>query len=634
LSNITILKGVRTPGANIHNGERKVDRLKQEEFIEEVKAGNEITSVIGEYVSLRKRGSSFLGLCPFHQEKTPSFNVNPEKQFFYCFGCGTGGDVINFIMRMENLTFPEALNWLAERAGISLPVKETPAEQRAQKEREWLFRLHKLAALYYRKILTETPAGNKARAYLEERGITPAAAEEFLLGYAPDSWTGLVDLFQKKNLSLQAAEKSGLILRGEKGYYDRFRDRLLFPISNPQGRVAAFGGRLLGEGVPKYLNSPETPLFSKGRYLYGLFQAKEAIRREGRAVVVEGYMDLLQAHQAGFKNVVAALGTALTRDQARALRRYTEYAVIAFDADLAGQAAAMRGLDILKENGLQVQVVTLPPGEDPDSLLRKEGPGAFRQLLEASKDLFTFKLDYFLEKAKPGTPEKKAQVVKAILPLLAEEENMVVREEYIRRVAVRLEVSEEAVYTEWRKYARAQRKKKQPLDIKRKSRNTNDITHPAGLPPAAPGKTERETPSHPEREVLRLCLQEKKNLERIKEALSGIDWTVEEYRLFFIRLLEVYTAESWPPPASLFPAELRSLYTELQAENELGLLPPDLDGCCRRLRQLQLSREIRQIQQEVAAAAEDSPELHEKLALLNKLHRQMREEFPSFSGLR
>ena len=611
-----------------------MDRLREEEFIEELKAGNEIASVIGEYVSLRKRGGSFVGLCPFHPEKTPSFNVHPEKQFFYCFGCGTGGDVINFIMRMENLTFPEALNWLAERAGITPPARETPAEQRAQKEKEWLFRLHKLAALYFRKVLTETPAGKKACAYLEERGITPATAEEFFLGYAPDSWTGLVDLLQKKNLPLQAAEKSGLILRGDKGYYDRFRDRLLFPISTPQGRVAAFGGRLLGDGVPKYLNSPETPLFSKGRYLYGLFQAKEAIRREGRAVVVEGYMDLLQAHQAGFKNVVASLGTALTRDQARALKRYTDQAIIAFDADLAGQAATMRGLDILKESGLQVQVVTLPPGEDPDSLLRKEGPEAFRQLLEASKDLFTFKLDYILEKTEPKTPEKKAQVVKAVLPLLAEEDNMVVREEYIRRVAAKLGVSEEAVYTEWRNYARAQRKKKQPLDIKRKSRNTNDITHPAVLSPEFSGKAERKTPAHPEREVLRLCLQEKENLERINEALSGIEWTVEEYRQFFNRLLEVCTTESWPPPASLFPAELRSLYTELQAENELGMLPADLDVCCRRLRQFQLSREIRQIQQEVAAAAENSPELQEKLALLNELHRRLREEFPSFSGLR
>lgn len=624
----------RAAGANIYNGEEIVDRFREEEFIEEVKAGNEITSVIGEYVSLRKRGGSFLGLCPFHTEKTPSFNVNQEKQFFYCFGCGAGGDVINFIMRMENLTFPEALNWLAERAGITPPARETPAEQRAQKEKEWLFRLHRLAALYYRKVLTETPAGKKVCAYLAGRGITSATAEEFLLGYAPDSWTGLVDLLQKKNLPLQAAEKSGLILRGEKGYYDRFRDRLIFPITTPQGRVAAFGGRVLGDGVPKYLNSPETPLFSKGRYLYGLFQAKDAIRKEGRAVVVEGYMDVIQAHQAGIKNVVASLGTALTREQAKALKRYTDQAIIAYDADLAGQAATMRGLDILKQNGLQVQVVTLPPGEDPDSLLRKEGPGAFRQLLEASKDLFTFKLDYILEKTEPKTPEKKAQVVKAVLPLLAGEENMVVREEYIRRVAARLAVSEEAVYSEWRNYAYVQRKKKQPLDIKRKSRNTNDNTHPAALLPEVSGKVEQKTPAHPEREVLRLCLQEKKNLERINEALSGIEWTVEEYRQFFNRLLEVCATESWPPPASLFPAELRSLYTELQAENELGMLPVDLDGCCRRLRQLQLSREIRQIQQEVAAAAEDSPELQEKLALLNELHRRLREEFPSFSGLR
>jgi len=619
-----------------------LDRLKQEEFIEEVKNRNDMASVAGEYVSLKKRGSSLVGLCPFHQEKTPSFTVNREKQFFYCFGCGAGGDVIEFVMRIENLAFPEALQWLAERAGIPLPERETPAEKKNQKEREWLFRLHQLAALFYRKILEERAPGKKVLAYLAERGIKPETAEKFFLGYAPDSWTALVDLLQKKKISPAKAEKSGLIVRGERGYYDRFRDRLLFPIMNPQGRVAAFGGRLLGEGVPKYLNSPETPLFSKGRYLYGLSQAKEAVRREKKAVIVEGYMDVLQAHQAGLEYVVAALGTALTREQVKALRRYAENVVIAFDADAAGQAATMRGLDILKAYGIQVRVALLPSGEDPDSFLKKEGVGAFQALLAKSKDLFLFKLDYLLGDKRPGAPEAKAQAVKKVLPLLTEVENMVAREEYIKEIASRIGVSEEAVYGEWRHYWFNLRKKKQRLDIKRGSRNTNGNNY-ASFSRQAGDELEKKTLLHPEREVLRLCLQEKKNLERIKEALSGIEWTVEEYKILFGHLSQLNReGESWPPPASLLPPGLRSLYTEIQAENEFELPPGDLDGCCRRLRQLHLSREIRQIQREVAAAAENgdageetaSAQLEEKLALLNELHRRLREEFPSFSGLR
>ncbi len=615
-----------------------MDRLKQEEFIEEVKSRNDLVSVAGEYVALKRRGNSLVGLCPFHQEKTPSFTVSPEKQFFYCFGCGAGGDVIEFVMRLEKLAFPEALQWLAERAGLPLPERTAPAEQKKEKEREWLFRLHRLAALFYRKILTERPSGQKALAYLEERGIKPRTAERFFLGYAPDSWTGLVELLQKKKIPLAMAEKAGLVIRGERGYYDRFRDRLLFSIMTPQGRVAAFGGRLLGEGVPKYLNSPETPLFSKGRYLYGLSQAKEAIRREHTAVIVEGYMDVLQAHQAGLEHVVAALGTALTREQARALRRYTDRVVIAFDADAAGRAAALRGLDILKAYGIQVRVAVLPAGEDPDSLLKKEGPEVFRQLLAESKDLFLFKLDCLLAEKEPASPEAKAQAVKEVLPLLAEVENMVARAEYIKEIASRFGVSEEAVYGEWRHYWFNLRKKKQRLDIKPASRNTIDNNY-GSFSRRAGDAPERKTLPHPEREVLRLCLQEKKNLERIKEALSGIEWTVEEYKVLFMHLVQLNREEeSWPPPATLLPPGLRSLYTELLAENELALPPGDLEACCRRLRQLHLSREIRQIQQEVAAAAEhgageDSGQLQEKLALLNELHRRFREEFPSFSGL-
>ena len=616
---------------------RNLDRLTEEKIINDVKANNEIVAVIAEYVNLKQRGKTFIGLCPFHSEKTPSFTVSREKQLFYCFGCGAGGDVLTFIMRMENLTFGPALQLLAERANISLPEFQlSPDRQKKKEERERLYRINAFATAYYRKILWETKTGEKAVAYLEARGISRAIAEKFSLGYAPPQWTGLVGLFRKKGISLNEAEKAGLVCGGGDGFYDRFRDRLLFPITNPRGQILGFGGRLLGDGQPKYLNSPETVLFQKGQSLYGLREAREGIRRQGRVVVVEGYMDVIQAHQQGVEEVVASLGTALTTDQVKTLKRQSEQVIIAYDADAAGAAATIRGLDLLADAQVGVRVVRLPAGEDPDSILKKEGATVFRRYLDESVDLFTFKLAYILEKAEITTAEGKARAVQRIFPILAQVKNGVIREAYLKQTAAAVGISDSTIYDQWRIYWYNSRKNKQRLDIKNSQRHTNDIADQdqAGLTGAEHNLFQLE------RQLLRGCLQEKEFFARIKRTLKEIKFSAALHTKILQQLVEWDDCGEWPPPATTFPPETRTLYMELLTENEMNPLPVDVEGCWQRVRQYQLTEEIRRLQQEVAAGMEEeaktatpSPDLQNKLALLNILHKKLREEFPTFSGL-
>ncbi|MBA2132378.1 DNA primase [Capillibacterium thermochitinicola] len=615
-----------------------MDRLTNEKIISDVKENNDIVAVVSEYVNLKQSGRSFTGLCPFHSEKTPSFTVSREKQLFYCFGCGAGGDVLSFIMRIENLSFGAALRFLAERANMRLPEFEpSPTGQKQKEERERLYRLNAFAAEFYKKILWQTKTGEKAVAYLEARGITRATAEKFGLGYAPPQWRALVGLFRKKGVPLDEAEKAGLVCGGAEGYYDRFRDRLLFPITDPRGRVIGFGGRILGEGQPKYLNSPETVLYQKSRSLYGLAEAREGIRRQGRVIIVEGYMDVIQAHQHGIDEVVASSGTALTPEQVRLLKRYSDKVFIAYDADAAGEAATIRGLDLLAAAGAEVRVVRLPAGEDPDSLLKKEGAAGFRRYVAESVDLFTFKLAYILEKADLATPTGKAQAVQRVFPLLTQMQNEIAREAYLKQTAAAVGVSEASIYDQWRIYKYNLRKNKQRLDIKNNQRHTNDIAPARRRQPDALAGEKELLPL--ERELLRGCLQEKDFFARIRRTLIEIKFSAPLYDRLRQQLVEWDLSGEWPPPADAFPPEIRGLYMELLAENQMNPLPVDLDGCLKRLRQRQLTEEIRRLEQEVAVSLDGQVEgvsplkLQENLALLNELHKKLREEFPTFSGL-
>ncbi|HEX2953299.1 MAG TPA: toprim domain-containing protein [Bacillota bacterium] len=428
------------------------------------------------------------------------------------------------------------------------------------------------------------------------------------------------------------AEKAGLVLAGNNGFYDRFRDRVMYPITDAQGKVAAFGGRIIGEGHPKYLNSPDTPLFSKGRYLYGLYQAKEVIRSQEEAVLVEGYMDVIQAHLHGFRNVVASLGTALTLEQIKSLHRYTERVVIAYDADGAGQSATVRGLDLLRQAGLTVKVVTMPSGDDPDSLLHRGETEVFKKAIQEGVDLFLFKLEQLLKGKEIQTPDGKAKAVLAAIPLLREVENRVAREEYIRLLAGRLNVSEETLYAEWQSYQMRLSKNNQALDNSYNSRNNSNLTSHNNNSPVSIKDSPREAL---ERELLRGALQEIINFRRIKEALSLQDWENQGYRRIFEFLVKADSEDrGWPPTADLIDTTIRAEYLALLAENEAKQYSVDIQGCCARLRQYQIIAQIQQVQRELAAGSElDVDGLAERLNRLNDLNKTLRREFPTFSGL-
>ena len=389
------------------------------DLLDEVRARTDLVELISDFLTLKRAGENWKGLCPFHAEKTASFMVNPRKGIFHCFGCGAGGDAFGFLMRQSHLSFPEAVRLLAERAGVTLPQAGGRGDAQAP-QREPLYETLELAAAYYERALWERPEGERARRYLRERGISDDVARRFRLGYAPEGWEHLLQHARGAGVDEGALVQVGLALpRSEgRGIYDRFRGRLIFPISDLQGRVIAFGGRSLGPEEPKYLNSPETPLYVKGQMLYALHLAKQAIREKGRAVVVEGYLDCLTAQQAGFGETVAALGTAFTPAQVTLLKRYTDELITAFDADPAGESATLRGLEVLVASGLRVRVAPLPAGEDPDSLIRKHGPHAFGGALDGAEPLLLKALAGFPVSAFQ-TFQGRVEALKSVATLLA-----------------------------------------------------------------------------------------------------------------------------------------------------------------------------------------------------------------------
>jgi len=368
----------------------------------EVLNRTDIAEYIGQFVTLRKRGNSLVGLCPFHAEKTPSFHVHPDRGFFKCFGCDAHGDVINYLRRAENLTFPDALRVLAKRAGIEVEA-EDPAATRARNEKEAIYAANAIAASYFHRLLSIDPAAEAARRYCERRGLTRETIDAFKLGYATDRWDGLVGELKANAVDLLTAARAGLIKPGHSGgYYDVYRGRLIVPTHATTGEVIAFGGRALGDEEPKYLNTSTTPVYTKGRYLFGLNAARRAAGKADEVVVVEGYLDCIALHQAGITNAVAALGTAFTSDQARELRKVAATVFVCFDADGAGQAATAKSIEILREAGCTARVVTLPAGDDPDSFVRAHGVERFRALLAQAMPAVQFTLDRYVEASGAG----------------------------------------------------------------------------------------------------------------------------------------------------------------------------------------------------------------------------------------
>ncbi len=427
-------------------------------FADRVKQQADIVRVVGEYVRLRKSGLNFTGLCPFHNEKTPSFSVSQTKQFYYCFGCGAGGDVFKFVMEMEKITFPESVRAVAEKCGIAIPAprERSPEERKENQQRTSLVEMHREAAAFFVQQLNNTPEGRAAKAYLLDRGLDSDAMARFGIGFAPSGGEALLRVFKQK-FPEKALEVSGLFSRDQNGrLYDRFRRRVMFPIANDSGKIVAFGGRALGDDLPKYLNSPETPIYTKSNILYHLDRAKEALRQSDFAVLVEGYMDAIAVARAGISNVVASCGTSLTEPQVKLINRFTRRIIVNYDPDTAGQNATERSLTLLLEQGAEVRVLALPGGKDPDSFIKAEGAAAYTKLLNEAPPY----VDYLISRARKmdmSTGEGKLRAVNFLLPYVQRIPDRILRSEWASHIAKQLRIEEPVLRESMRKAAAERR---------------------------------------------------------------------------------------------------------------------------------------------------------------------------------
>lgn len=419
-----------------------------EEFVEQVSAETDILSVVSSYVPLRRKGNRYWGCCPFHHEKTASFQVKPDEGFFYCFGCHVGGNAFKFISLIENINYYEAVKRQAEKLGIPIPTAEqSPQEIARENHLNDLRKIHEMAGSFYHNCLTKTGYGKDGLEYLHGRGITDQIIEEFKLGFAPDAWNKLSTAFLKRDVPAKLLLDGGLgMMRQGGGVYDRFRNRVMIPIMDERGRIVAFGGRVLGQGEPKYLNSPETAIFNKRKLLFGLDKAKKAIQQEGFALVVEGYMDAISVYAAGVHNVVASLGTAFTQEQCRHIMRYGAELYFCYDSDVAGQNATVRGLSIARSTGAKVKVVSIPDGKDPDEFIRKHGVEAFRELLKKALPLVDFYIEYVKSKVDISRLEGKLQALNELMPLLSSiRGDNVERNVYVRKLSSLLDMDESEI---------------------------------------------------------------------------------------------------------------------------------------------------------------------------------------------
>jgi DNA primase len=412
-------------------------------FADRVKQQADIVRVVGEYVRLKKSGQNFTGLCPFHAEKSPSFAVHPTKQIYHCFGCGVGGDVFKFVMEMEKCPFPESIRIVAEKCGIAVPQarERSPEERKENQQRTALVEMHRVAQAFFTKQLEGTAEGRVARAYLEDRGLDKAAIDQFGVGYAPSGGDVLLRSLKQKYPEKLLIE-SGLISRDQSGrMFDRFRRRITFPISNESGKIVAFGCRALGDDMPKYLNSPETPIYSKSNVLYHLDRAKEALRRSDFAVLVEGYMDAIAVARAGISNVVASCGTSLAEPQIKLLARFTRRVIVNYDPDTAGQTATERSISLLLEQDFEVRVLALPGKADPDKFIREQGAAAYVKVLKEAPPY----VDYLIARARRmdlTTGEGKLRAVNFLLPYVQKIPNRILRSEWATRIAQQLRLDE------------------------------------------------------------------------------------------------------------------------------------------------------------------------------------------------
>ena len=555
-------------------------------LVDDIKARLDIVDVIGSYVPLQRSGKNYKALCPFHEEKTPSFVVFPETQSWHCFGaCGTGGDIFSFVMKKEGVDFQGALRLLAERAGLSLDAYQPEGDADARL-RERLRELHAAATAHFQKNL-QHPAAAAARAYLETRGLEAETIAVFQLGFALDAWEDTLTYLKGLGFTLDELEMAGLVVRREDGrVYDRFRNRIIFPIHDTQGRVVAFAGRVLGDGHPKYLNSPQTPIFDKGRTLYGYAQAVRAIRREDRVVIVEGYMDVLSAHQAGYRNVVASMGTALTPTQLRLLSRHTSHIVLALDADAAGQKAALRGIEVAREHlerdvrpmitptgalrfeatlNVDMRILRLPEDMDPDDLIR-QAPERWQTLVEEALPVVDFYIQHLEETLDLSTPQGKSEALQKMRPLLRELSSGTLQYHYIQKLARLLHVDERVLAADIFNEA-----------VPRRARRARQPAPPPEEAQKRDVKPRLGTANEMERHVMVLLLRVPEHLAALSEHLErlGLDeLTLEEledsrHRIILQVLLTYLIGGNLKEPDAILrdvPEEVREYVEELMAE--------------------------------------------------------------------
>jgi DNA primase len=598
----------------------------QRDDLERVREATDLVELVGAYVALRKAGKHYKGLCPFHQEKTPSFVVFPESQTFHCFGCGAGGDAIGFLMRAEQLGFREALERLAERAGIALvPARPPDAVLDARLAR--LAELNTMATAWFSHVLWNTAHGEPGRRLLEQRGVDREVAERFQLGFAPEVRDALLAHLARRGATSEELLEAGLAVRREDGrVYDRFRYRLIFPIRDREGRVIGFGARALGDAQPKYLNSPQTALFDKSASLYAIDLALEPIRRAREVVVVEGYMDAVTAHQFGYTTVVASMGTALTERQVRLVRRLVDRIVLALDADAAGQAATLRGLDVVRESlaepdrpaldpqqlvrfertlRVDVRIARLPEGTDPDALIRRDRE-AWERAIRQPVPLLDFYLDAVIGPVPPADPRARSQLLQRIGPLLWEIGDRVVQEHYVREVARRLQVREELVRRLPRAARRPQAGAAQPVPTRPMTAEEHLVALLLRFPQTAPAVLA---------EVADGDVVDARHLE-ILQALRGAGGTADPAAL----------PEPLQPYAGALVARLGQL-PETPARLALQMIRQALQ----RLRRERHDERVRALQDDVRAAEAggDREALRQALELVERLKRRYPEFYPA-----
>ena len=480
-----------------------------ETVIDQVRLSIDIVDVVGDHVALTRRGKSFVGLCPFHDDSTPSLNVSQEKQIYKCFACGAGGNSFTFLRDIENISFIEAVRQLADRAGIALPDAK-PADPDQQEVFDQLYRANELAVKYFHHLLTQDEKAADAMAYLENRGINRDIIDAFSIGYAPDQWDGFLQVATRRGFSPQILERAGLVSQRQTGggFYDRFRNRITFPIHAATGRPVAFGARALDPNEQaKYINSPETPVYNKSAILYGLWRDRDAIRDAGTALVVEGYMDLIALAQYGIENAVASSGTALTTDQARLLRRYAPKTILIFDGDTAGATAAMRGIGSLFEVGLEVRVVTLPEDHDPDSYVRAHGPDGLLRLTENAAPAIDFLMEQFEQRDDLSTIDGKTRTAHTLAELIGRIKDNALKQFLIKDIAEKIGIDEEILI----RIAQTQR---------RSTRSQNGQPEPESY----------DTRPRSERELLTFLMQHPETADTVLQQISPDNFTNSAYR--------------------------------------------------------------------------------------------------------